>query len=199
MKSYGIPVEDWVPEDLPFPADYSPGKADTSATTPRSFEQLDMDYDSMDSATKGDPMLSTAGLKVSPASSTSSRASSIESVEEEDTHRPHLSSGRWKGSYERRRQTAGRPATESFSPRIPVVSRPYLSRCKAEPAALVFPLPAALSALGDAWPGTKRPASWREEAEEAAVGVIRAGPGLAVNDMEEFSGPPKKVILQGRR
>ena len=212
MKSYGITVDEWSVEELTgFGEEFSPsnlGKVESSALakTPRSFEQLDMDYDSMDSTTKGDPMISSAGLKVSPASSTSSRGSSIESVDEEESRpavEPVGSTGsKWKGSYERRRQTA-RPRPESYSPRIPVVSRPYLGRNRAvtETNAVVFPLPTALQDLGDSWQIQRKRAgvcvNWSGDQSEN-LGVIRAGPGLSPDQAEADQGPPRKVILQGR-
>ena len=213
MKSYGISVDEWSVEELTgFGEEFSPtnlgGKVESVALakTPRSFEQLDMDYDSMDSTTKGDPMISSAGLKVSPASSTSSRGSSIESVDEEET-RPVVEttgSSKWKGSYERRRQTA-RPRPESYSPRIPVVSRPYMGRNRPETnAAVVFPLPSALQDLGDSWQLQRKRTggcvSWGGGEQSESLGVIRAGPGLSpcLSPDSEDQGPPRKVILQGR-
>ena len=215
MKSYGITVDEWSMEELAgFGEEFSPtnlgGKVESVALakTPRSFEQLDMDYDSMDSTTKGDPMMTSAGLKVSPASSTSSRGSSIESVDEDET-RPVVETGtgssKWKGSYERRRQTA-RPRPESYSPRIPVVSRPYMGRNRPETnaAAVVFPLPSALQDLGDSWQLQRKRAggcvSWAAGEQSESLGVIRAGPGLSpcLSPDSEDQGPPRKVILQGR-
>ena len=213
MKSYGITVDEWSVEELTgFGEEFSPsnlgGKVESVAPlakTPRSFEQLDMDYDSMDSTTKGDPMISSAGPKVSPASSTSSRGSSID---EEET-RPvqvETSTGKWKGSYERRRQTA-RPRPESYSPRIPVVSRPYMGRNRPETnaSAVVFPLPSAIQDLGDTWQLQRKRApggcmSWGGGEQSESLGVIRAGPGLSpcLSPDSEEQGPPRKVILQGR-
>jgi len=198
MKSYGITVDEWSVEELTgFGEEFSPtnlgGKVESVALakTPRSFEQLDMDYDSMDSTTKGDPMISSAGLKVSPASSTSSRGSSIESVDERRRGR------RW-------RQTA-RPRPESYSPRIPVVSRPYMGRNRPETnAAVVFPLPSALQDLGDSWQLQRKRTGgcviWGGGEQSESLGVIRAGPGLSpcLSPDSEDQGPPRKVILQGR-
>ena len=213
MKSYGITVDEWSVEEITTFDEFSPsnlgGKIESVglAKTPRSFEQLDMDYDSMDSTPKGDPMISSAGLKVSPASSTSSRGSSIESVDDELEPRPAVETtgSKWKGSYERRRQTA-RPRPESYSPRIPVVSRPYLGRNRTTvetnaAAAVVFPLPSALQDLGDSWQLQRKRSGWVGDQSEG-LGVIRAGPGLSPQglspDLDSDQGPPRKVILQGR-
>merc|ERR1711962_51010 len=213
MKSYGITVDEWSVEEITTFDEFSPsnlgGKIESVglAKTPRSFEQLDMDYDSMDSTPNGDPMISSAGLKVSPASSTSSRGSSIESVDDELEPRPAVETtgSKWKGSYERRRQTA-RPRPESYSPRIPVVSRPYLGRNRTTvetnaAAAVVFPLPSALQDLGDSWQLQRKRSEWVGEQSEG-LGVIRAGPGLSPQglspDLDSDQGPPRKVILQGR-
>ena len=59
MKSYGITVDEWSVEEITTFDEFSPsnlgGKIESVglAKTPRSFEQLDMDYDSMDSTPKG--------------------------------------------------------------------------------------------------------------------------------------------------
>ena len=206
MRSYGIPVNDWELQDLSHLKEMGDGHGweTTEEDAPRSAEQLDMDYD-IDSTTGADPMISSAILDASPASSRSSRGSSIDSAEEE---KHSLLPRRSKTCHsERRRPSCHRPQETISSQRIPVVSRPYRSLARTEP--LVFPLPPGLSSLPQATTlqppqitrvqlhsplsRKRRAGSLEEEVNEReSVLVIRKAPALGAEALA------RKVILKGR-
>ena len=197
MRSFGIPVNDSVDELASEEEDFSGDLNQPEPIPPKSlksFEQVDMDDDDIDTVTRDDPMLSSYGANGSSGSSISSRGSSVESVDELES-RPLATKS--KIVPKRRKRNSQQPIPEAFRPhRIPVVSRPVRVPVQVGgEATLVFPLPAGLRELEEVMTGRSglQPARVSLETLVPAGSVIHRVPAT-----EERRVPQRKVILQGR-